>query len=186
MKKNFSKVFVVCVIAFVAQFTNHSYAQTAVQYPIGNFSVSSLPFMGEGWENLPILVTSVTTDVNQGRLTTSKVAIENNSSRTLTKAKLKWMLSTAENPDIFLMQGETRLLNLHDGIEAGETREIIFPIVSFGNLYKSLMRGNTLNGKYIIQVALSEAKFADGTRQNLLAKNKVPFIKVAMKGSTKK
>ena len=91
--------------------------------------------------------------------------------KTLTAVRLVWYLSSQDSPQHILQQGRTKLLSLRrgGGIEAGETREVITPVVAFANVYKPLLRGGILQGKYLIQVAVGEARFDDGSIQPLMS-----------------
>lgn len=139
------------------------------QLPRGRYTVSSSPFMGAGYEMLPVLVTGVTSDIDG--IAVTRVSIENRTDKTLTAVRLVWYLSSQESPQRVLQQGTTRLLNLHrgGGIEAGETREVVNRVVAFADIYKPLLRGGVLRGKYLIQVAVAEARFGDGSVQPLMS-----------------
>lgn len=64
------------------------------------------------------------------------------------------------------------MLRLPGGIAAGEVERIKFPVVSFAKVYRPLARGGVVNGNYVIQVGVSEARFDDGTTQTFLAGGK--------------
>lgn len=144
----------------------------SAQLPHGNYTASCGPFMGTGYESLPVLVTSVTSDLNG--ISVTKVGIENRTDKRLAAVRLVWYLSSQDTPQDILQQGRTKLLNLRrgGGIEAGETREVITPVVAFANIYKPLLRGGVVNGKYLIQVAVGEVRYEDGSTQSLMASGK--------------
>jgi hypothetical protein len=148
-------------------------AGDAPQLPRGKWSVSMGPYMNPGYESLPIRVVSVTSEI-EGGLRVSQVAVENRTSQKLTAVKLAWYLSTTETPEVILRQGETRLLELPPGIQSNETRDILFSVVSFAKVYKPLLKGGVLSGKYRIQIAVSDARFDDGSSWTLAsARSKV-------------
>lgn len=138
------------------------------QLPHGQWSVSCKPYMGVGYKSLPVLVTSVTSELDKG-VGITKVGIENTTSQPLAAVKLSWYLSTQENPEAVLQQGQTRFLRLPGGIQAGEAREVLFPLVSFAKVSGALARNGIVNGNYSIQVAVSEARFEDGSTKILMA-----------------
>jgi hypothetical protein len=144
----------------------------AATLPRGNWTAYSSPYMGAGYENLPVLVTGVTSEIDGG-IAITNVAIENRTTQLLTSVKLSWYLSAEGKPEVILQQGKTGLLKLRHagGIKAGETREVEYPVISFANIYKPLLKEGVLNGKYVIHVAVSEAHFADGSTQMLMAAN---------------
>ncbi|HEX8723082.1 MAG TPA: hypothetical protein VF736_20865 [Pyrinomonadaceae bacterium] len=154
-----------------------AYAQgggaAASQLPRGDYAVSCSPFMGAGYETLPVLVTAVTSEIDGG-IAVTKVGIENRTGKTLTAVRLVWYLSSQDSPQHVLQQGRTKLLNLRRGgsIEAGETREVFTPVVAFANIYKPLLRDGALQGKYLIQVAVGEARFDDGSAQPLMSSDR--------------
>jgi hypothetical protein len=154
------------VVVFAPQAT-----QAQETSPAGDYTVTTKPYMGPGFESLPVMVTSVTTEValNGG---VSTVAVKNSTSRRLDAVRFSWYLSAREAPDYVLLQGKTPMLRLPGGIAAGEVERIKFPVVSFAKIYKPLARGGSVNGNYVIQVGVIEARFDDGTTQALLAHGK--------------
>lgn len=148
-----------------------SAAQTQDRLPAGNYTVITKPYMGPGYETLPVMVTSVTTEVelNGG---VSMVAVENSTARRLEAVRLSWYVSAREAPDYVLLQGKTPMLRIVGGIAPGEVERIQFGVVSFAKIYKPLARKGVVNGNYIIQVGVSEARFDDGTAQTFLARRK--------------
>ncbi len=43
-------------------------------------------------------------------------------------------------------------------------REVEYPVVSFGSIYQSLLKDGKLTGRFVIEVAVSEILYADGSR----------------------
>jgi hypothetical protein len=142
------------------------------QLPPGTWAVRCSAFKMAGHESLPVAVTGVTSEVDKGIGVTS-VNVTNRAGRRLAAVRLSWYLSTQDDPATVLRQGRTKLLNLKraGGIDPGETREVVFPVVSFAAIHKPLLQGGVLNGKYVIQIAVSEARFDDGSTQTLLTSN---------------
>lgn len=145
--------------------------QTPDALPAGNYSVITKPYMGPGYESLPVMVTSVTTEAEL-RGGVSVVAVENGTGRRVDAVRLGWYVSSREAPDYILLQGKTPVLRLPGGIAAGEVERIQFGVVSFAKIYKPLARKGMVDGNYLIQVGVVEARFDDGTVQTLLASGK--------------
>lgn len=136
--------------------------------PVGRYTVITRPFLGTGYENLPVLVTSVTTE-KQFDGGVANVGVENGTSLRLEAVRLIWYLSTQEAPGYVLLQGKTPMLRLPGGIAAGSVERIEYPVASFAKLTKSLARKGSVRGNYLLQIGVSEARFDDGTVQSFLA-----------------
>lgn len=146
-------------------------AQAQETSPPGDYTVITKPYMGPGFESLPVMVTSVTTQVElKGGVST--VAVENGTGRRVDAVRLGWYVSSREAPDYILLQGKTPMLRLPGGIAAREVERIQFDVVSFAKIYKPLARKGVVNGNYLIQVGVVEARFDDGTMQTFLASGK--------------
>jgi hypothetical protein len=149
----------------------HAAPQTKDTLPDGSYSIITKPYMGPGFDTLPVMVTSVTTEaeLNGG---VSVVGVENSTARRVDAVRLGWYVSAREAPDYILLQGKTPMLKLPGGIAAGEVERIQFGVVSFAKIYKPLARKGVVNGNYVIQVGVVEARFDDGTTQTFLARGK--------------
>lgn len=145
---------------------------SANSLPPGTWAVRCSAFRTPGYEALPVLVAGVTSDLDRGIEVTS-VTIANHADQRLSAVRLSWYLSTQADPATVLQQGRTKVLNLKraGGIDPGENRDVIFPVVAFAAIYKPLLQGGELKGKYLIQVAVSEARFDDGSSQTFLTSN---------------
>lgn len=141
-------------------------------------SLSSQPYMETGYNRLPVLVTSVTTDLRRGTIAT--VGVQNSSSKELAKLKLAWYLSTEDEPTVILKQGETPWLRIPDGIESGVTEWVEFDLVSFSEFEQSLITKDTAITKYLIRVGVSEVQYTNKASEILLtskSKKELPDIK---------
>ena len=158
-------------LLFTLFLSNIGFSQggAAIPLPPGSWAVRCSAFRTAGYESLPVIVTAVTSDIDRG-IEVTNVSVVNRTSQKLTAVRLSWYLSTQDDPASVLQQGRTKLLNLKraGGMDPGENREVAFPVVSFAALYRPLLQGGELRGKYLIQVAVSEARFEDGSSQTLL------------------
>lgn len=157
------------MLAAIAAIGQNS-GDSQVQLPRGNYSVSCRPYTGQGYNFLPVLVTSVTSNLGGG-IAITKIAIENSSSQAVDAVKLTWYLSKNDSPEAILQQGQTPLLRIPGGIQAGSAEQILFPVISFAQAYRPLLKSGVPNGVYLIQVAVAEVRFEDGSTQTLITKN---------------
>lgn len=142
------------------------------QLPRGTYAVSCQPYTGTGFSTLPVLVTGVTSGTGDG-IQIEKVEVENRSTHVVEKLRFSWYLYAKENPDAMLQQGQTKLLGIPGGIKPGEIVEILFPVISFAKAVKPWNTGDlALSGKYVIQVAVNEVSFDDGSARTLFAHGK--------------
>ena len=149
--------------------------------------VSTLPYMGKNYDSLPVLVTSVTTDLKRG--TVAFVNVENSTSKEVSKLKLAWYVSSDKAPNAVLQQGETGWLRIPDGIKALETNRLEFDLVSLSQLRQILLsEGN--NTRYTIQVAVSQVRYKNGSKETLLSSNsekempQAKFVKASYRKTT--
>ena len=64
-----------------------------------------------------------------------------------------------------LVVPERRLFNIGLGeFASGTEREVEYPVVSFGSVYEPLVKNGKLMGRFVIETAVSEILYADGTR----------------------
>ncbi len=166
LKRTFVSALLVILAAGAALSQTNKASQK--ELPRGHYFVSCRPYMGDGYKSLPALVTGVTSNTDDG-IQVEKVEVTNNSGRTIERLKFSWYVSTQENPETILLQGQTKLLGMPGGIKAGESVEILYPVISFADAIKSWStQGITLKGMYVLQIAVSEVKFADKSTQVLL------------------
>jgi hypothetical protein len=124
--------------------------------------------MGQGYESLPVLVTSVTSVSGDG-VAVRNFSVENTTAQTVESVRVRWYLSRAETPETILSQGETPSLRIPGGIQPGAAKRLKYPVISFAAAVRPILKTPNLSGDYMIQLAVSEARFADGSTQTLLA-----------------
>ncbi|MBV9209863.1 MAG: hypothetical protein JOZ52_04505 [Acidobacteria bacterium] len=158
---------VIFALLIVASSGNKNLGQdkvnTLFQFPRGEWSVSSHPFLGSDSEVTPVLVTSVTTDAKRG-VAVTKVGLENLTKSNVAAVKLTWRLSSEQAPDRALSQGQTPFITRDGGLPAGSSLVLRFPVVSFAKIYRPLMRNGTLDGEFRIDLSVSEILYEDGSK----------------------
>lgn len=135
--------------------------------PGGNYTVASRPFMGAGYDSLPVIVTSVTTGV-AGGMAIRSFGVENSSAQAVDAVRLRWYLSRPQTPETILSQGETPLLRIPDGIDPGTAKRLKYPAASFAAAVRTTLKGQDAGGDYLLQSGVSEARFIDAPPQTLL------------------
>lgn len=127
--------------------------------PLGKWSLAVRPYIGNGWDSIPVDVTSVTTEARKG-LTADKVLLRNLSSRRVTGLKLQWYLKEKQQ-NALLLRDETPFINV-DIPAAGDLR-LEYPVVTFAKIYKPLLRGGELAGNYVLEIAVGNIVYEDGS-----------------------
>lgn len=129
----------------------------------GPWSFSAHPFLGEGYESRPIVVTATKTEAET--LTVSEVRIRNISSKPASSLKLGWNLSVS-NGDILtpLKEGITTLIPLTPQLQSGETTLLKIPVFSFTEFTESLPKDSQLKGKYKTVIFVQEITFTDKSK----------------------
>jgi hypothetical protein len=162
--KNKRKLSVFALAAAAAALTvSLAYASVSdsgrIQIPRGNWVVGYHTYMGEGYRAIPVRVFSVRSEIGKG---VTRVSLRNKeTSKTVTALKLKWFVSDDKGTGSVLQQGETPLVAAR--LAPSDKQFLSFPVVAFENIYKSLMKGNTLSGDFRIQIAVSAITYEDGT-----------------------
>lgn len=170
------KVVTLVAVIFLAALTGgaafgQDQASSEVPFPRGNWSGHASPYMGPGYETLPVRITRVTNNISGG-ITVTQVSIQNNSSQTVTAVKLGWYLSPRENRGSILLQGETRLLRIRDGLEPrvtsmGSIPKDVQTVLSFTRISQPLVKEGVLNGEFVLQIFVSEVTNEDGSTQRI-------------------
>lgn len=146
------------ILTLLASTSWQSKANAGTELPKGDWTLSILPYLRQGYAERPLVVYSVESKLG----TVTNVGVENRSSKTATALKFSWHLSRKQSPDTILQSGQTPLLGL-SGIPAGEVKTYNFPVISIGKVSKSLLKNGTLNGNFLIDVAVSEVRYEDGS-----------------------
>lgn len=131
-------------------------------FPSGKWSFSAHPYMGEGYESRPVVVTSVKTELKT--LAVTAVRVRNISSKPVIGIRFGWYLSKDAKRNTILKHGETPANLLDRKLATGEGRTMLLPVVSFREIYKPLLRNNQLEGDYRIEVAVIDVVFDDQSR----------------------
>ncbi len=127
--------------------------------PLGKWSLSIRPYTGEGWDSVPVDVTSTTTDARKG-LTAEKFLLRNITSRRVMSVKLQWYLLEKQQ-NTLLSRGETAPINAD--IPADGTFRLEYPAVTFAKIYQPLLKGAELTGNYVIEIAVGSITYEDGS-----------------------
>lgn len=160
-------------------------SSTAVEsQPSGNWSISAIPYLGPGFEARPVVVGSVVSDAVKGfRIT--KAGLKNVSSKQVTAVKLGWRVTAQQARGTVLAKGQTPLVAISGGIPTDGTHVLKYPIFTFAEVYKSLLKGGTLEGRYKVEVLVTEIIFEDGsTWADEPGKTSgVAFLKTTLRGT---
>ena len=132
-----------------------------------NWSLACGPTPGRG---AMVDLFKVATDADKG-LTTSAVWLENRTKQGVASVKIGWKVFEKSHPGVILLNGETPQF-LAVKLSPGEKRIVNYPVVSFARIYRPLIRGNELEGRYKIELWVSNVLFDDATIN-------AQFVKVA-------
>ncbi len=136
-----------------------SKASTQKEFPPGRWGFSAHPYMGEGYESRPVVVTSVKTELKD--LSVTAVRVRNISSKSVVAVKFGWYLLNESDRRFVLQEGASQVISMEDGLVVGEGKTLQLPIVSFGQVSKTLIRGGRLEGDYRLEIAVTEILFED-------------------------
>lgn len=133
-----------------------------VKFPPGKWTLKYPPLSRLGLADAPLKITSVTAHVKNGGTITS-VRLTNNSGKPVAAVKFAWYLFREPDTKKILKQGESPVLVVKY-FSGGESKVIDYPSVSFGNLYKPLVKDGKLDGDFVLEVAVAEILYEDGSR----------------------
>lgn len=162
----FALTFLACLSSILT--SGQSDKSAHARLPGGNYTVACRAFMGQGYESLPVLVTSVTSDSDNG-LAIRNFSVENMTQQAVESVRVRWYLSRAETPETILSQGETPMLRIQGGIQPGAAKRLKYRVTSFAAAVRPVLKTPNLSGNYMIQLAVGEARFTDGSTQTFLA-----------------
>jgi hypothetical protein len=133
-----------------------------VKFPPGDWSLTHPAISRIGLADAPAKIVSTTGDVKYGG-TITKIGLVNHSSKRINAVKFRWYLFREESPKEIVRKGETPEIGLGE-FASGTEREVEYPVVSFGSVYEPLVKNGKLMGRFVIETAVSEILYADGTR----------------------
>lgn len=151
------------VIAAVAAFVNRGFSQDDGDWlPRGKWAIGAHPYAGPMYHSQPVKVIGVISDTAKGFQVTT-VGLKNTSSSMVSAVKLTWYISSEQTGDAVLLQGATEWLTLKGGLPVGKSEYVKAPVVSLGSVCKPLLKNGTLQGRYSIEVAVTEILYEDGS-----------------------
>ena len=159
-----------CTMSRTAQVAELHQQSSTEPLPTSDWTISAHPDFRLGFETVPVYLYSVTTDVRSG-LSITKVGLWNRSSKPVAAVKLQWTMTTEEDQNTAILQGETQHIYFEKTLRERSVKEIRPPIPSFVQLSRSLSASSAgrLDGNYRLDIAVSEINFEDGstwTRNN--------------------
>jgi hypothetical protein len=127
---------------------------TGNDLPSGNWGLSCGPSKTPG---AVVDLYAVGTDSSKG-FTVTDVWLKNRSTQDVAAVKIGWKLYERSNPQVILLSGETQDF-LGVALAPGEKRVVTFPVLSFAKIYRPLLRGGKLEGRYKIELWVTDIKF---------------------------
>ena len=152
---------VMLFIACLATFSKGLQDQDT-KLPPGDWTLMHPAISRLGLEDAPLRITSVTGSTKAGG-TITEVRLKNNSEKAAAGVKFSWYLFRDHAPQEILRKGESPVLGL-EGLSAGRSKVVAYPIVSFGKIYEPLLKDGKLTGDFVLEVAVSEITYEDGSK----------------------
>ncbi len=138
-----------------------------VPLPSGDWTATHSLESGLGLKGSPAEIVANQGDTQQGLLVTV-TAIANRSDKSIASVRFGWFIYASAPPHKVLASGQSAAVGLeHFG--PGKVTRLAYPAARFAEAMEPCMQNGTLSGEYNIEVAVIEARFADGTiwKQNL-------------------
>jgi hypothetical protein len=142
---------------------NHQTQQTL---PRGKWSISAVPFTGQGYNSVPVMVSAVFSTYGNGiGPSVEDVRMLNLSNKTVNTVTVAWTLKNEKDQSsVVLQQGHTPVIKISDKQrQSGGYTSIHFPVVSFDEICKPLLVNGELNGVFRIEIYISAVEFMDGS-----------------------
>jgi hypothetical protein len=143
--------------------------------PGGDWSVGFHFYQAEGFDSIPVRVTSVKSEKGKGL---SAVELRNRSSKSVAAIKIGWYVSTEGGPGTILAKGESPLLSLPSILNEDESLQFNLPPVSLRKILNPVIKGKTLSGDFSVQVAVTEIVYEGGSTWKFSAPGNVARIKL--------
>lgn len=150
-------------------------AENNKQLPRHGWTVGFLPYQAEGFDSIPVRVTSVTSKGSKGL---TNVELRNRSEKAVTAVKIGWYVSNKNQPGTIVTKGESPFLGIPNNLNANETAELNLPPVSLAKILRPAVKRNKLNGDFSVQVVVTEITYEDGTNWKFTQPNNVTRIAV--------
>lgn len=143
-------------------------------WPSGDWSLVCGPTSKPG---AVVDVYQVTTEAGQG-LKVTKIAVRNRSPKRVAAISVSWQLFADEQREVILAKGETQLLAFT--LPPKARRIVEFPVVTFRDIWGTLLRDGRLDGRFRIEVAIAEVVFEDKARwQSLPSEDRSTLLKAS-------
>jgi hypothetical protein len=137
-------------------------ANAASQLPPGKWTLTTGFCWRPECESAPLLLYTITTDATKGAGVTT-VGFQNRSQMPVAAVRLNWYLTTQEDQNTLLLQGQTPLLYFPNALASNSKWSLEYNVVSFGQIHKPLLKNGVLNGNFHIMLAVSEVLYEDGS-----------------------
>ena len=129
------------------------------ELPRTGWTVGFRLYRARGFDSLPVRISSITSKRDQGL---SKVELRNRSSKSVTAVRIGWYVATETGPGTILNKGETDLLKLPATLRADENADLDLRPVTLAKILGPLVKRQTLNGDFSVQVVVTEILYEDG------------------------
>lgn len=160
MRRDFKSKMVLFLLGISALSVFGQQSNLQLWLPNGKWSFGIHPYRGSGGQGFPVVVGSVTSEVDMG-VGATKVGVVNNSNNTVVALKFKWLVFESERREKILLQGSTPLLLLKTPLAPGGKRILLYQAVSLLKVYRPLLKNGVLNGDYEAEILVEEVYFAD-------------------------
>ena len=128
--------------------------------PAGDWSVGFHLYQAEGFDSIPVRVTSVRSERDKGL---SGVALRSRSSKPVTAIRIGWYVSTEGGAGTIVAKGESALLSLPATLNENESLQFSLTSASLFKILSPVVKGKTLRGDFSVQVAVTEIVYEDGS-----------------------
>jgi hypothetical protein len=165
-RSRFYAVYVSLLLTLLTSSMSQALAQgrgnAVSQLPPGKWTLTTGFCWRPECESAPLLLYTITTDATKGAAVTT-VGFQNRSQMPVAAVRLNWYLSTQEDQNTTLLQGQTPMLYFPNVLAPNSKWRLEYNVVSFGQIHKPLLKNGVLNGNFHIMLAVSEVLYADGS-----------------------